>query len=75
MNRIVINIIFLLLSILSVSASACSVCFKPEGNETTAQSIRFGVLFLLAILLFVLGAFVSFFLNIRKRAKLISDSQ
>jgi heme/copper-type cytochrome/quinol oxidase subunit 2 len=51
---------------------ACPVCF---GAEETAMidGAKLGILVLLAITLAVQGAFVGFFLYLRKRAKQIAD--
>jgi hypothetical protein len=51
---------------------ACPVCF---GAEETAMidGAKLGILTLLAITLAVQGAFVGFFLYLRKRAKSIAD--
>ena len=56
----------------SSSAFACPVCF---GAEETAliDGAKLGILVLLAITLAVQGAFVGFFLYLRKRAKHIAD--
>jgi hypothetical protein len=51
---------------------ACPVCF---GADETAMidGAKLGVLALLAVLFVVQGAFVAFFLYLRKRAKHIAD--
>ena len=56
----------------SSSVSACPVCF---GAEETAliDGAKLGILVLLAITLAVQGAFVGFFLYLRKRARQIAD--
>ncbi len=56
------------------SAKACALCF---GAEETAliDGTKLGVLVLLAITLVVQGAFVSFFLYLRKRAKHFADAE
>ena len=50
---------------------ACSICFYGSPNSTANIALRAGVLALLIILLGVLTIFAKFFLNIRKRAKLM----
>jgi hypothetical protein len=56
----------------SSSAFACPVCFG--AHETSIiDGTRLGVLVLLAVTLAVQGAFVSFFLYLRRRAKRIAD--
>ena len=57
----------------SSSVFACPVCF---GAEETAliDGAKLGILVLLAITLAVQGAFVAFFLYLRRRAKRISDA-
>jgi hypothetical protein len=56
----------------SSSAFACPVCFGAEETSMIDAS-RIGVLVLLIITFAVQGAFVGFFLYLRKRAKLIAD--
>ena len=56
----------------SSSAFACPVCFG--AHETSIiDGTKLGILVLLAITLAVQGAFVGFFLYLRKRAKYIAD--
>ena len=56
----------------SSTVFACPVCF---GAEETAMidGAKIGVLVMLGILFVVQGAFVAFFLYLRKRAKRIAD--
>jgi heme/copper-type cytochrome/quinol oxidase subunit 2 len=54
---------------------ACPVCFgllDAEGSSMI-DGTRLGILVLLAITLAVQGAFVAFFIYLRKRAKRIAD--
>jgi hypothetical protein len=51
---------------------ACPVCFGAEETSMIAGT-KLGVLVMLAILFAVQGAFVGFFLYLRKRAKRIAD--
>jgi hypothetical protein len=56
----------------SSSVFACPVCFG--AHETSIiDGTRLGILVLLGITLTVQGAFVGFFLYLRKRAKRIAD--
>ena len=59
----------------SSSVFACPVCFGLLDAEDSSMidGTRLGILVLLAITLAVQGAFVGFFLYLRKRAKLIAD--
>jgi hypothetical protein len=57
----------------SASAFACPVCFGAE-ESTVIDGTRIGIFVLLAITLAVQGAFLAFFLYLRKRAKLIADA-
>ena len=59
----------------SSSVFACPVCFGLLDAENTSMidGTRLGILVLLAITLAVQGAFVGFFLYLRKRAKRIAD--
>ena len=54
------------------SAFACPVCFGAEETSMIDAS-RVGILVLLVVTFAVQGAFVGFFLYLRKRAKLIAD--
>ena len=51
---------------------ACPVCFGAE-ETSMVDGAKIGVLVMLAILFAVQGAFVGFFLYLRKRAKQIAD--
>ena len=55
-----------------IALAACPVCFGA-AEAPLIDGARLGVLVLLAILLVVQGAFVSFFLYLRKRAKQNAD--
>jgi heme/copper-type cytochrome/quinol oxidase subunit 2 len=59
----------------SSSVLACPVCFGAFGAEETplVDGTKLGILALLFITLAVQGAFVGFFLYLRKRAKLIAE--
>lgn len=59
----------------SSSVFACPVCFGLLDAEDSSMidGTRLGILVLLAITLAVQGAFVGFFLYLRKRAKHIAD--
>ena len=52
---------------------ACSVCFGAMEDSTMLAGTRLGVLVMLVITLAVQGAFVGFFLYLRRRAKRIAD--
>ena len=56
----------------SSTVFACPVCFAAE-ETTMINGTKIGVFVLLAITLAVQGAFVGFFLYLRKRAKHIAD--
>ena len=56
----------------SSSVFACPVCFGAE-ETSMIDGAKLGILTLLAITLAVQGAFVGFFLYLRKRAKQIAD--
>ena len=59
----------------SSSVLACPVCFGLLDAENTSMidGTRLGILVLLAITLAVQGAFMAFFLYLRKRAKRIAE--
>jgi len=54
------------------SVLACPVCFGAE-ESSMIDGARLGVLVMLAVLFTVQGAFVGFFLYLRKRAKRAAD--
>jgi hypothetical protein len=54
------------------SVLACPMCFGAE-ETSMIDGTKLGVLVMLAITLAVQGAFVGFFLYLRKRAKRIAD--
>jgi len=56
----------------SSSVFSCPVCFGAEETSMIDAS-RIGILVLLIVTFAVQGAFVGFFLYLRKRAKLIAD--
>jgi hypothetical protein len=57
----------------SSSLLACPMCFGAEETSMVGGT-KLGVLVMLAITLTVQGAFVAFFLYLRKRAKRIADA-
>jgi len=61
------GLLFLLLT--SKFSFACSVCFYGDPNQSSIIGIRLGILSLLIILLIVMGLFVKFFLNLKKRSQ------
>ena len=56
----------------STTVLACPICFGAEETGMI-DGARLGVLVMLAVLLAVQGAFVGFFIYLRKRAKYIAD--
>jgi hypothetical protein len=56
----------------SSSLLACPMCFGAE-ETSMIDGTKFGVLVMLAITLAVQGAFVSFFLYLRRRARRIAE--
>ena len=56
----------------SSSVLACPMCFGAE-ETSMVDGTKLGVLVMLAITLAVQGAFVGFFLYLRKRAKRIAE--
>ena len=55
--------------LVSKAALACSVCFGGASGDPANTALRSAVLFLLAVVFFVLGIFAMFFWNIRNRTK------
>lgn len=66
---------FLLIQLINIflpaTTYACSVCYGDPGSPLTI-ALRWSVLFLLTVLLAVLGCFVKFFLQIRKKEMLFN---
>ena len=56
----------------SEAALACPVCFGAE-ETSVVQGTRLGIIVMLGIVLVVQGAFVAFFLYLRKRMKQNAD--
>ena len=56
----------------SSSVLACPLCFGAE-ETSMVDGTKLGVLVMVGVTLAVQGAFVGFFLYLRKRAKLIAD--
>jgi heme/copper-type cytochrome/quinol oxidase subunit 2 len=56
----------------STRVLACPVCFGAE-ETTMISGTKLGVLFMLGITLAVQGAFVGFFVYLRKRAKRMAE--
>jgi len=54
------------------SVLACPVCFGAE-ETTMVNGTKVGVMVLLAITLAVQGAFVGFFIYLRRRARRVAD--
>lgn len=58
----------------SSSALACPVCFGAQ-ETSLVDGTRLGVLVMVAVTLVVQGAFVTFFLYLRRRAKRSADTE
>lgn len=56
----------------SARVLACPMCFGAQ-ETSLVDGTKLGILVLLAVTLVVQGAFVGFFLYLRKRAKRIAD--
>ena len=61
-----------LMTVGSTTVLACPVCFGAE-ETSTIDATRLGILVLLGVTVAVQGAFVAFFLYLRRRAKRIAD--
>lgn len=57
----------------SGAALACPVCFGASDSPM-AQASNLAILALLGVTVSVLGAFATFFIHLKRRAKLIADS-
>ena len=75
MKNIIALSSMILLTLLSKSSWACSICFYGSAKSTANIALRAGVLLLLIIVLGVLLAFTKFFLTVRKRSKFITQNQ
>jgi heme/copper-type cytochrome/quinol oxidase subunit 2 len=58
---------------MNVSILACTVCFGKAEETAMVDGTQIGMLVMLGVTLAVQGAFVGFFLYLRKRAKRIAD--
>lgn len=56
------------------AAEACSVCYGNSDSDM-AKGFGWGVLSLLAVVVFVLSGFVAFFIYIAKRSAAMSQAQ
>lgn len=70
--RVAVTMVLLVLVGGGSTVFACPVCFAAE-ETSMINGTRIGILVLLAVTLAVQGAFVGFFLYLRKRAKHIAD--
>lgn len=70
--RRAISIVLALMTVGSTSVLACPVCFGAE-ETSMIDATRLGILVLLGVTVAVQGAFVAFFLYLRRRAKRIAD--
>jgi len=68
MKQVVLTVVAVMVLACGTTVFACPVCF---GAEETAliSGTKLGMLAMLAVLFAVQGAFVAFFLHLRKRAK------
>jgi hypothetical protein len=57
----------------SASVLACPVCFGAADNNGLIDGARLGVVVLVGITLIVQGAFVGFFIYLRRRARRMAD--
>lgn len=70
--RLAISIFLALMTVGSTSVLACPVCFGAE-ETSMIDATKLGILVLLGVTVAVQGAFVAFFLYLRRRAKRIAD--
>lgn len=74
MNRsagVILSFVFILLTIAAASAAACPNCYG-DPNSTMAQGMNMAVVSLLGVTGGVLVAVGSFFLYLRKRARMMA---
>lgn len=64
----------LIMMVGSSSVLACPMCFGAEETSMVGGT-KLGILALIAVTLTVQGAFVGFFLYLRKRAKSTADTE
>jgi len=75
-GRALTRLVAIVAAMLIGSAStvlACPQCFGAE-ESSLIDGAKLGVVVMVAVTLVVQGAFVAFFLYLRKRAKLMADS-
>jgi hypothetical protein len=53
-------------------ASACPVCFG-QSSSPMVEAAKMGVLFMLGVTVVMLGAFATFFIHLRRRARMFAD--
>jgi hypothetical protein len=68
LRQIVATVIAVMISAGGATVFACPVCFGAE-ETTLISGTKLGVLAMLGVLFVVQGAFVAFFLYLRKHAK------
>lgn len=57
----------------SATVLACPVCFGAAENNGLIDGAKLGVIVLVAVTMVVQGAFVAFFLYLRRRARRMAD--
>jgi MFS-type transporter involved in bile tolerance (Atg22 family) len=71
-RQIVISIIAVMIAAGGTTVWACPVCFGAE-ETTLISGTKLGILVMILVTFAVQGAFLAFFLYLRKRAKLMAE--
>ena len=68
------NILMIVLTFLCLPSTsfACAVCFGAKDSNLT-KGIAFGIITLLAVLIFIFGLFIKFFISLNQRSKLVNS--
>lgn len=72
MNFLILTIFFYFSSVISVNA--CSVCFSNVSNDPSINALKWSILTLLLITIFVLSFFVKFIFRLRRYEKITLNS-
>jgi len=75
MLKLLNTITFLTFLFFVNSAQACSVCFSNVPDDPANIALKNSVLVLLGVIATVLALFAKFFLSVRRREKLMLQSQ
>ena len=64
----------LILAAAPQSLLACATCFGKSDSDL-AKAMNWGILSLLAVVVFVLGGFAAFFIYLARRSAMVADAE